>query len=316
MNAASDTSSGRENHLKKGSNVSPYEALIAGSLSGAIARGIIAPLDTIKIRLQLQIQGYATYKGASKTFVSICKNEGVKALWKGNVPAEILYILYGAIQFTSYSALSKALSEFEKNNRNLFTISNSTHSLIAGSGSGLASTFFTYPFDLLRTRLAANSEAHFLSMLSTIKLIYEMHGIGGFCKGLTPGLLSVASSTGLMFWSYELAREFSNNYKDVIPFLEGFCGFIAGATAKGLTFPLDTLRKRIQMLSKTRDIDQNSIKAIQLCKTILKNEGIFGFYKGFSISILKSAPTSAISLFTYEYSLSAIKEFTSKHKKL
>lgn len=38
MNAASDTSSGRENHLKKGSKVSPYEALIAGSLSGAIAR--------------------------------------------------------------------------------------------------------------------------------------------------------------------------------------------------------------------------------------------------------------------------------------
>lgn len=271
-------------------------------------------MDTVKIRLQLQIQGYATYKGASKTFINICKNEGVKALWKGNVPAEILYILYGAIQFTSYSVLSKALSDIEKNNSKLFTLSNSTHSLIAGSGSGLASTLFTYPFDLLRTRLAANSDSHFLSMLSTIKLIHEMHGIRGFWKGLTPGLLSVASSTGLMFWSYELAREFSNNYKDVVPFLEGFCGFIAGATAKGLTFPLDTLRKRIQMFSKTRDIDQSSVRAIELCKTILRNEGIFGFYKGFSVSILKSAPTSAISLFAYEYSLNAIKEFTDNKK--
>lgn len=38
MSAASDTTSSRENHLKKGSDVTPYEALIAGSLSGAIAR--------------------------------------------------------------------------------------------------------------------------------------------------------------------------------------------------------------------------------------------------------------------------------------
>lgn len=263
----------------------------------------------MKIRLQLQARSYATYTGASKTFINICKNEGVRALWKGNVPAEILYMLYGAIQFTSYSVLSNALTEFEKNSIINFNLSNSTHSLIAGTGSGLASTLFTYPFDLLRTRLAANSESHFLSMSATIKLIQQNDGIRGLWRGLSPGLLSVASSTGLMFWSYELAREFSNSYKDLIPFLEGFCGFVAGATAKGLTFPLDTLRKRIQMLSKSHNVDQHYIKAIELCKMILKNEGLFGFYKGFGISILKSAPTSAISLFIYEYTLSALKQY-------
>ena len=48
--------------------------------------------------------------------------------------------------------------------------------------------------------------------------------------------------------------------------------------------------------------------ALHIFVTILKNEGVFGLYKGFGISVLKTAPTSAISLFMYEYSLSFIRK--------
>ena len=58
-----------------------------------------------------------------------------------------------------------------------------------------------------------------------------MEGIRGIYAGIRPAMLSVSSTTGLMFWSYELARELSNNYQRV-PFIEAICGFIAGATSK------------------------------------------------------------------------------------
>ncbi|KAK6202685.1 P-type ATPase [Scheffersomyces amazonensis] len=264
-------------------------------------QGVTAPLDTIKIRLQLQQKVYKESQGVIRITSDLIRNEGVVGLWKGNVPAEILYILYGGVQFTSYSMISKALSEIE--NANNVNLSASSHSLVVGFGAGIASTFVTYPFDLLRTRLAANSNKQLLSMTSTFKQIWKEEGIRGCFTGIKPATLSVASTTAVMFWSYEASREFARKFNE-IPFLEGICGFIAGATSKGVTFPLDTLRKRTQMY--TILYGSKPISAFKLFFKILGNEGIYGLYKGFGISLLKTAPTSAVTLFVYEYSLNYI----------
>ncbi|KAI5955889.1 TPC1 [Candida jiufengensis] len=293
----------REDHLKRGSDVTPYEALIAGSIAGGTSRAITAPLDTIKIRLQLQQHTFKHRETVPTIIKNLLKEEGIIALWKGNVPAEILYILYGGVQFTSYSIFSKSLSKFEKDYN--LKLSSASHSLIVGLGAGFASTIITYPFDLLRTRLVANKKKNLLSMTKVFRGILRSEGLKGMFVGIRPAMFSVALNTGLMFWSYELAREFSSDYKHV-PFIEGICGFIAGATSKGITFPLDTLRKRCQMYSVVHGTKCPS--SLHLFFNILKREGIFGLYKGYGVSILKTAPTSAISLLMYEYTISFIKK--------
>ena len=75
----------RQDHLKRGSDVSPGEALLAGMISGAVSRAIIAPLDTVKIRLQLLTTEFKSSPGTFKTAANIIKFEGVRALWKGMV---------------------------------------------------------------------------------------------------------------------------------------------------------------------------------------------------------------------------------------
>ena len=254
-------------------------------------------MDTVKIRLQLLNKSLGAHDGLRQTVVRIFKNEGIRAFWKGNVPAEIMYILYGATQFTSYSMFSKALTELETTYG--FNLRPSNHLLIVGTSAGLTSLIVTYPFDLLRTRLAANSKRHFLSMTAVIKQVRASGGLAGLYMGAKPTLLSLGLNSGLMFWTYEIAREVSAQYKDNIPFIEGFCGFFAGASSKGITFPLDTLRKRMQMRSSKTLI-------IGLARTILRREGLFGFYKGFGISLIKTAPTSAVSLFVYEVVLNGM----------
>lgn len=291
----------RENHLQRGSEVSPWHSAVAGSVSGAVARAVTAPLDTVKIRLQLTTSTRSQYRGIFGTFGDIVKHEGVHGLWKGNVPAEIMYILYGAVQFTSYSVFNTALTRIYRHS-DLVNVKPSTHSLIVGTGAGVSSTCLTYPFDLLRTRLAASDAVKLLSMTSTIGDIYKKEGLPGFFVGIKPAVFSVAATTGLMFWTYEVAREVSANYNN-FPFIEGICGFVAGATAKGLTFPLDTLRKRMQMKKFETHLGSRLLK---LSFSVIKSEGFFGLYKGFAISILKTAPTSAVSLFIYEYCLSLL----------
>lgn len=262
-------------------------------------RAITAPLDTIKIRLQLQ-KKVKPLGGAYVVFKDLVRHEGVYGLWKGNVPAEIMYILYGAIQFMSYSIINKQLNSLLQAHD--IKIRNTTHSLVVGIGAGISSTIATYPFDLLRTRLVAHSGKNFLSMVTTIKQIYKLQGPQGFYLGVQPAMISVASTTGLMFWTYAVSRNYSAKYHN-IPFIEAICGFVAGATAKGITFPLDTLRKRIQM----NRFDYFSKKNIlSLGIKIFQNEGISGLYKGFGISIMKTAPTSAITMFVYEYTLSKL----------
>ncbi|RCK54618.1 Mitochondrial thiamine pyrophosphate carrier 1 [Candida viswanathii] len=292
----------REDHLKRGSDVTPLEALTAGSIAGAVSRAVTAPLDTIKIRLQLESSGFKERNTVPTIIKNLLRHEGPIAFWKGNVPAEILYILYGGTQFASYSVLNTHLLRLEQLYH--LRLSEASHSLIVGTGSGMASTLVTYPFDLLRTRLVANKTRNLLSMSGTVRGILETEGIRGVFAGVRPAMLSVSTTSGLMFWSYELAREFSKNLKHV-PFIEGICGFIAGAFAKGVTFPLDTLRKRCQMCSV---VHGHPFSALHLFVAIVKKEGVLGLYKGFGVSIIKTAPTSAISLFMYEYSLSFIKK--------
>jgi|SRR5579859_2405878 len=126
---------------------SPAVTAIAGGIAGLTARFVIAPLDVIKIRLQLQTKSDTTYRGAVHAGRTIIAQEGITALWKGNVPAELLYVSYSMIQFVAYRETHVVLEKME--------VPTSYRSFIAGGVAGTFATIITYPLDLLRTRFAA-----------------------------------------------------------------------------------------------------------------------------------------------------------------
>lgn len=216
------------------------------------------------------------------------------------MPAEILYVLYGGTQFASYAVFDKALCQLQKDcNVNLPSL---VHSLVVGCGSGLASTLVTYPFDLLRTHLAASSAKQFVPMTTKCKEIYSQHGVAGFFAGLRPSLLTIVVSSGVFFMSYSLARDGARlvhtKMGRTVWGVEAICGFIAGTVSKAVTFPLDTIRKRMQVNQPKR--------AMMMLKEHWHIHGLRGFYSGFGISILKTAPTSALSMAIYEYTIRAM----------
>lgn len=291
------------------------QVVMAGATAGMIARFIIAPLDVVKIRLQLQthslsdplshrnIHGGPIYKGTIPTIKTILANEGLTGLWKGNVPAELMYICYSAIQFTTYRSVTQLLHSTIGEG----TIPNAAESFVSGAAAGAVATATTYPLDLLRTRFAAQgTEKVYTSLWKAVVDIGRDEGYRGFFRGLGPGLGQIVPYMGVFFAVYESLRLPMGQLD--LPFAGGnaAAGMAASVIAKTGVFPLDLVRKRIQVQGPTRrryvhkNIPEYSAGTVRIIQMILKTEGWRGLYRGLTVSLFKAAPASAVTVWTYE----------------
>ncbi|QPG73505.1 hypothetical protein FOA43_000816 [Brettanomyces nanus] len=274
-----------KSNIARESEVPAGISLVAGGFSGVVARFFVAPMDVIKIRLQLQTDT-TKYRGITKTVSSICRHEGLTAFWKGNIPAEIMYLVYGSSQFAFYSLLNAYSTRLQESYH--LNIPGPVQSLFVGSVAGCAATCASYPFDLLRTRLINNEKRKFASLYEEIRHIVTTGGLRGFFGGGALSVASVALTTGLAFSGYTFLRDQNSEESNGLS-----SGFIAGAVSKILVYPLDLLKRRRQISTST--------SAWKMAKIILASEGPVGLYHGLVPSVLKSAPTTMLSLYCYEW---------------
>ena len=71
----------------------PVVLFVAGAVAGAVGKTVVAPLDRVKILLQVQgglergaVREAAVKGGALRSLWAICQSEGILGFWKGNVP--------------------------------------------------------------------------------------------------------------------------------------------------------------------------------------------------------------------------------------
>ncbi|KZT58822.1 putative mitochondrial deoxynucleotide carrier protein [Calocera cornea HHB12733] len=292
---------------------SNLDVAIAGSTAGVISRFIIAPLDVVKIRLQLQHHARdasipPTYRGMLHAMSTIAREEGITGLWKGNIPAELLYLTYGAAQFYTYRTTHVALSSTG-------ILPRSAQDFVAGGAAGAVATFVTYPFDLLRTRFAAQGSGDlriYTSLAHAIRTIYTTEGIPGYFRGVSAGVGQVVPYMGLFFTTYEPTRAFLTRHNEAGALsLSGYesalAGGFASTVAKTGVFPLDLIRKRLQVQGPTRDrYLQKDIEVYHGMRAIVQREGMRGLYRGLGVSLVKAAPSSAITMWCYEVVLRAL----------
>jgi len=223
-------------------------------------------------------------------------------LWKGNIPAELLYVAYGGIQFSTYRNTTRFFQNLSPTRR----LPDAVQSFISGAIAGAIATTATYPLDLLRTRFAAQgTEKVYSSLLSSIRDISRHEGPRGFFQGLGAGIAQIVPYMGLFFACYETLKVPMAGLSLPIGSGDALAGVLASLTAKTAVFPLDTIRKRLQVQGPTRsryvhgNIPLYSGVAATL-GAILQREGPRGLYRGLPVSLLKAAPTSAITMWTYE----------------
>ncbi|KAI9769593.1 MAG: mitochondrial thiamine pyrophosphate transporter [Geoglossum umbratile] len=298
---------------------SKWQVVIAGGTAGLVSRFCIAPLDVVKIRLQLQVHSLSdplsyrgitgpVYKGTLRTLKAIVKEEGIAGLWKGNISAELLYVIFGAVEFTTYRETNTFLRKLQPR------LPDAAESFIAGSFAGGVATSVTYPLDLLRTRFAAQGrEKVYSSIFASIREISRTEGLRGFYQGLGAGLTQIVPSMGIFFCTYESLRGPLATLKLPFGSSDAVSGMLASVIAKTGVFPLDLIRKRLQVQGPTRGkyVHRNipAYKGVsKTLKSIIRAEGARGLYKGLTVSLVKAAPANAITMWTYERALKALLE--------
>ena len=333
QNMVEHTASEAKATLSKGTR---SQVVLAGAIAGLVSRFaisqcmkyaetrlqfhlsfVIAPLDVLKIRLQLSTPNSLSDPlsnrsvGILSVSRSILCDEGLTAFWKGNIPAEGLYLSYGAVQFLAYRSTNQALEKFAEDRHR--KLPGAVKSFVSGAVAGTAATTATYPLDLLRTRFAAQgTEKVYAGLMASLKDIKRNEGYTGFFRGLYAGIGQVVPNMGLFFAGYETFKPVFA----VLPLSSGdaVAGITASILSKSAVFPLDTVRKRLQVQGPTRSRYIGGAKMpvyergiFNTMALIVRKEGARGLYRGLSVSLVKAAPASAVTMWTYERALNALR---------
>jgi solute carrier family 25 phosphate transporter 23/24/25/41 len=281
-------------------------AFCAGGVAGAVSRTVVSPLERLKILYQVQSVGRTEYQlSIAKALKKMWTDEGWRGFMRGNGTNCIRIVPYSAVQFGSFNVYKN------------FVESSTGHDLdpikrlICGGCAGITSVTFTYPLDIVRTRLSIQT-ASFESlskqqgkppgMWTTMITMYKTEGgIAGLYRGIIPTIAGVAPYVGLNFMVYESVRGYFTEpgEKNPVWYRKLAAGAISGAVAQTCTYPFDVLRRRFQV--NTMSGMGYQYKGIwDAVRTITAQEGIFGLYKGIVPNLLKVAPSMASSWLAFE----------------
>ena len=297
----------KNNNKNNNNKNNSSNAIVAGAFAGAVARIFVAPLDVIKIRLQIQKENYsltnAKYKGAVSAMATIAREEGIrKGLWAGTLPALCLWIPYTGIQFGMLNLLLTSSSSSSSSSSNNNNNNNNNNNFLFGAVAGATATIATYPFDIIRTQLASQGIPKTYN--GVFDAFYGLLRRRKLYAGLGITLIEIVPATSVQFGVYGYLDKKMNSDSSKNHFAKGF---IAGSCARVAIHPLDVMKKRLQVVGLKRAASygaaETAHKAFPLVVSILKTEGPRGFYKGLVPALCKSAPSSAITFGVYEFAI-------------
>jgi solute carrier family 25 oxoglutarate transporter 11 len=138
---------------KKGNKIGFAERASAGLTAGGLAAIVGNPADLALIRMQSDglkpVAERANYKSVIDALSRIAKNEGVTALWAGCYPTIVRAM---ALNFGQLAFFSEAKQRLQGT-----SLSSRTQTLTASAVAGFFASFFSLPFDFVKTRLQKQS---------------------------------------------------------------------------------------------------------------------------------------------------------------
>ncbi|KAE8723993.1 Mitochondrial succinate-fumarate transporter 1 [Hibiscus syriacus] len=178
--------------------------LLAGFGAGVLeALAIVTPFEVVKIRLQQQ-KGSSPellkYKGPIHCARTIIQEEGIFGLWAGAAPTVMRNGTNQAAMFTAKNAFDVILWKKHEGDQ---TVIQPWQSMVSGFLAGTAGPVCTGPFDVVKTRLMAQSrdggESKYKGMIHAIRTIYAEEGVCALWKGLLPRMMRIPPGQAIMW---------------------------------------------------------------------------------------------------------------------
>ncbi|CAJ1966778.1 unnamed protein product [Cylindrotheca closterium] len=192
------------------------------------------------------------------------------------------------------------------------------HKFIAGAVAGTAAVVGCYPLDLVRTRLTTELEGreHYKGIRDAFRKILAEEGIMGFYSGITPTLMVAVPNFAISYSVYGTLKEHAldddlfYNLRRIDAdsgeprlglLLTVLCGATSGCMSTTLTFPMDTIRRRMQ-IQNLHIAAEHRLTSRQQLMRLVKDEGLISLYRGLTPEMLKVIPMVGTMFVVYEWS--------------
>ncbi|CAA3000794.1 calcium-binding mitochondrial carrier S -2-B-like [Olea europaea subsp. europaea] len=181
--------------------------LIAGGVAGTASRTTTAPLDRLKVVLQVQTDHAAIVPAVKKLW----KEGGFLGFFRGNGLNVLKVAPESAIKFYTYETLKTIIGDAKGEKQgDIGTVGR----LVAGGLAGAVAQTSIYPMDLVKTRLQtyACEGGNVPSLRKLSKDIWVQEGPRAFYRGLVPSLLGIIPYAGIDLTAYETLKDMSKKY--------------------------------------------------------------------------------------------------------
>jgi len=286
--------------------------MIAGGVAGAFSKTAIAPLERVKILLQTRTNEFGSL-GVLKSLKKVRQHDGIKGFYKGNGASVLRIVPYAALHFMAYERYRCWILN---NCPSLGT--GPLVDLLAGSASGGTAVLCTYPLDLARTKLAfqvnssdqlsralkrASPQPTYGGIMDVFRGVYSEGGVRALYRGVGPTLMGILPYAGLKFYIYEgLKAHVPDDYKNSVT-LKLSCGAAAGLFGQTLTYPLDVVRRQMQVQNQQQNGQFGGPRitgTFQGLIAIKQTQGWRQLFAGLSLNYIKVVPSVAIGFTAYD----------------
>ncbi|XP_033826675.1 calcium-binding mitochondrial carrier protein SCaMC-3-like [Periophthalmus magnuspinnatus] len=275
-----------------------WRQLVAGAMAGAVSRTGTAPLDRLKVFLQVHgaaSRGQNLWAGLR----GMVQEGGVLSLWRGNGINVLKIAPESAIKFMAYEQI-KCVLHGSKEGGPLRV----QERFLAGSLAGATAQTIIYPMEVLKTRLTLRRTGQYSGLLDCARHILRTEGVGAFYRGYLPNTLGIIPYAGIDLAVYETLKNawlqrYSVNTADPGVLVLLACGTVSSTCGQLASYPLSLVRTRMQAQAVSED--KHKLTMVGQFRHIVSHEGVPGLYRGLTPNFLKVIPAVSISYVVYEH---------------
>uniref|UniRef100_T1E1R9 ADP/ATP translocase n=1 Tax=Cupiennius salei TaxID=6928 RepID=T1E1R9_CUPSA len=269
---------------------------LAGGIAAAISKTAVAPIERVKLLLQVQhvskqISADKQYKGIIDCFVRIPKEQGILSFWRGNLANVIRYFPTQALNFAFKDKYKQIfLGGVDKRTQFWrYFMGN----LASGGAAGATSLCFVYPLDFARTRLAADvgkgpGQREFNGLINCIGKIFKTDGVFGLYRGFSVSVQGIIIYRAAYFGFYDTTKGMLKTDPKHTPIVVSWMIAQTVTVISGIiSYPFDTVRRRMMMQSGRAKADMLYKNTLDCWVKIAKTEGGAAFFKGALSNIIR-----------------------------
>lgn len=273
------------------------------ALSGAaavISKTAAAPIERVKLLIQNQDemmkQGRLNepYKGVIDCTTRTFRTEGILPFWRGNLANCLRYFPTQALNFAFKDQIKIMFSSKKSDSYGLKFSKN----IASGGVAGAMSLCFVYSLDYARTRLANDAKAggkaggsrEFNGLIDVYRKTLKSDGVQGLYRGFVISCVGIVVYRGCYFGFYDTLKPIVLG-EDAGVLLSFVLGYFVTISAGLLSYPIDTIRRRMMMTSGQAVKYKGSIDCTV---TILKNEGFMSLMKGAGANVLRGVAGAGV----------------------